>query len=174
MVHLVFFFNKWARCSGGCSGQKIPGEGKRAETLEFKSWLRMPAWPFPMLGLWVSHSTSPSLSALITKGRNKHLSTCRAFPAISHNTHHAWHIVGTQEMITNTAFTALSRLEASFSAFSLYTFPQPHNPQIRHEFSYLQAFYLAYPLTRELLYILQCPSQNSITESFPEIIQDKE
>lgn len=134
----------------------------------------MPAWPFPMLGLWVSHSTSPSLNALVTKWRDKHFSTCKAFPAISHNIHHAWHIVGTQEMIMNMAFTALGRLEVSFSAFSLCTLPQPHNPQICHEFSYLQAFYLAYPLTRELLYILQCPSQNSITESFPEIIQDKE
>lgn len=25
-----FFFNKWARCSGGCSEQRIPGEGKIA------------------------------------------------------------------------------------------------------------------------------------------------
>ena len=39
----------------------------------------------------------------------------------------------------NMAFMALSKLVASFSAFSLYTLPQPHHPQIHHEFSCLQA-----------------------------------
>lgn len=121
------------------SEREIQGRGSSAG-----SGVRIPALPSPM---WDPGLIMPPLQASVSssiKRRDKYHPICMVFPAISDNVCCAWHIVGTQEMVTivtvGMAFVTLNQREASFLAFSSHACLYSHHPQIRHEFSCLQAF----------------------------------
>lgn len=77
---LVCFLTKKARCSGDHSERKI-WKKRTAQVPQSKSWLQIPAWPFPAVGHWVSHSTSPNLSVLVTKMDRQTPSHLQGFPS---------------------------------------------------------------------------------------------